>query len=96
MYLPRRLLQPHLAQQQVPTIPALWELVRYEDFLAERRERLAAAINQFMESLLAEEAKPTIHNPRLYRGWWKARPSSSKGPCDGTSGNSRSTEPSRR
>ncbi len=47
-----------LAQQEIPENPALWELKRYEDFLAERRQRLAAAINRFMDGLLAEEEKP--------------------------------------
>ncbi len=47
-----------LAQQQVPTNTALWELKRYEDFLAERRQRLADAINGFMDSLLAERKEP--------------------------------------
>lgn len=43
-----------LEQQSVPLNPALWELDRYEDFLAARRELLANAINDFMESLIAD------------------------------------------
>lgn len=43
-----------LKQQAVPTNPALWEVVRFVDFLAERRKLLAEAINTFMDSLLAE------------------------------------------
>jgi len=46
-----------LKEQQIPDNSALWGLNRYEDFLAERRQRLAQAINQFMESLLKEEKK---------------------------------------
>ena len=46
-----------LKQQQVPDNPALWGLDRYEDFLAERRKRLAHAINAFMEGLLKEQKK---------------------------------------
>lgn len=46
-----------LEAQSVPTNPTLWEIDRYEDFLIERRERLAAAINHFMESLLAEPSE---------------------------------------
>ncbi len=58
-YLPRVLERycDALAQQEVPTNPALWTIERYEDFLAERRERLARAINRFMDTLLAEEVK---------------------------------------
>jgi len=56
-YLPK-VLQAYpkaLAQQAVPEKSALWELERYEDFLAERRAQLANAINDFMDALLAEE-----------------------------------------
>lgn len=46
---------PHaLSQQSVPLNPALWELDRYEEFLTERREMLASAINGFLDSLLVE------------------------------------------
>jgi len=44
-----------LAQQAVPEKPPLWELGRYEDFLAERHVLLANAINEFMDALLTEE-----------------------------------------
>jgi hypothetical protein len=47
-----------LAQQEIPVNTAVWALDRYEDFLAERRQRLAGAINGFMDDLLAEEEKP--------------------------------------
>lgn len=43
-----------LEKQFIPTDPALWELDRYEDFLAKRRELIANAINEFMNSLLNE------------------------------------------
>lgn len=58
-YLPRVLgnYPEALAQQQVPTNPVLWEVERYEDFLAERRERLASAINRLMDALLTEREK---------------------------------------
>ncbi|MGA2285679.1 MAG: DUF262 domain-containing protein [Dehalococcoidia bacterium] len=44
-----------LAHQAIPVNPSLWEINRYEDFLAERRQGLANAINDFMDHLLAEE-----------------------------------------
>jgi len=44
-----------LTHQAIPENPSLWEINRYEDFLAERRQRLANAINEFMDQLLAEE-----------------------------------------
>lgn len=43
-----------LEMQFIPTDPALWEMDRYEDFLARRRELIANAINEFMSSLLLE------------------------------------------
>lgn len=43
-----------LEKQFIPMDPALWELDRYEDFLAKRRELIASAINEFMRSLLYE------------------------------------------
>jgi len=46
-----------LKHQGVPENPALWQVDRYRDFLAARRERLAAAINSFMDGLLAEGEK---------------------------------------
>lgn len=42
-----------LESQWVPMDRGLWELDRYEDFLAARRELLAATANEFLESLLA-------------------------------------------
>ena len=44
-----------LAHQAIPENPSLRQIDRYEDFLAERRQRLANAINDFMDQLLAEE-----------------------------------------
>jgi hypothetical protein len=46
-----------LKQQNVPEAPALWDIDHYGDFLAERRKRLAQAINDFMEDLLKEQPK---------------------------------------
>lgn len=49
-----------LEKQFVPTDPALWELDRFEDFLAARRALIAQAINERMVELVAEfePAKP--------------------------------------
>ena len=47
-----------LDQQEVPINPTLWKLEAYEDFLGKRRDRLAMAINGFMDELLAETQKP--------------------------------------
>jgi hypothetical protein len=44
--------------QNIPDMPALWDLDRYEDFLEERRERIAIGINKFMDSLLDETTIP--------------------------------------
>jgi hypothetical protein len=41
-----------LASQWIPEDPDLWHVERYEDFLAARRELLAAAANDFFEGLL--------------------------------------------
>ena len=43
-----------LERQFVPTDPALWELDRFEDFLAARRALIAQAINKRMAELIAE------------------------------------------
>jgi len=43
-----------LAKQFVPTDPALWQLDRYEDFLAVRRKLIADAINERMRELITE------------------------------------------
>jgi len=40
-----------LASQWIPQDPALWRLDRYPDFLAARRELLAAAANSFLDQL---------------------------------------------
>lgn len=41
-----------LASQWIPTDPALWKIENYRDFLAARRELLAAETNRRMEDLL--------------------------------------------
>lgn len=43
-----------LVKQFVPTDPALWQLERYEDFLAARRKLIAEAINERMRELITE------------------------------------------
>ena len=45
-----------LASQWIPHDPALWQDDRYPDFLAARRELLAAAANDFLSGLLAGTA----------------------------------------
>ncbi|MEX0781877.1 MAG: DUF262 domain-containing protein [Dehalococcoidia bacterium] len=58
-----------LGAQDVPTNAALWALDRYEDFLMERRARLAASINSFMEALLEKDApKPVTIADYIHRG----------------------------
>src|SRR5205823_4919899 len=42
-----------LASQWIPTDPALWSMEHYPDFLEARRELLAAAANELLDSLLA-------------------------------------------
>ena len=61
-YLPRVLADnpSALAQQGVPSNPALWDVSRYDDFLAERRTRLAQMINEFMDGLMSEQAPVTF------------------------------------
>jgi hypothetical protein len=57
-----------LAKQFVPRDPALWELDRFEDFLAARRNLIADAINERMDELLAELELPkdqTLHEMLL-------------------------------
>jgi hypothetical protein len=41
-----------LASQWIPSDPALWRVDRYRDFLAARRELLAAAANRILDGLL--------------------------------------------
>lgn len=43
-----------LAKQFVPTDPSLWQLDRYEDFLAARRKLIADAINERMRELIID------------------------------------------
>jgi hypothetical protein len=45
-----------LASQWIPTEPDLWAIPKYLDFLQARRELLAAAANEFLDSLLAGSA----------------------------------------
>jgi hypothetical protein len=47
-----------LAEQFVPMDASLWSVDRFEDFLAERRRLIAEGINEFMESLIADEPEP--------------------------------------
>ena len=43
-----------LEKQLIPTDPELWELNRFEDFLAKRRDLIADSINKYMDTLLRE------------------------------------------
>lgn len=54
VYLPKVLDQypAALSQQFISDNPGMWALERYEDFLADRRTRLADAINSFLDGLL--------------------------------------------
>lgn len=47
-----------LAKQFIPQNPALWELDRYEDFLAARRTLIVEAVNDRMRELLEELEPP--------------------------------------
>jgi hypothetical protein len=47
-----------LAKQFVPKDPSLWELNRFEDFLAARRRLIAAAINEKLNELLGDLEPP--------------------------------------
>ncbi len=46
-----------LAQQFIPTDTSLWEIERYDDFLAKRRELIADEINTFLQELRNETEK---------------------------------------
>lgn len=52
-----------LASQWIPTDPDLWRLDRYRDFLAARRELLAAAANDFLASLLGTSEEEPVTEP---------------------------------
>lgn len=58
-----------LASQWIPEDPALWELERYPDFLAARRELLAQAVNALLEELSGGELgpieEPDLSSPRV-------------------------------
>ncbi|NMN97827.1 GmrSD restriction endonuclease domain-containing protein [Antrihabitans stalactiti] len=47
-----------LESQWIPTDPDLWRVDRYLDFLAARRELLAASAQSFLDSLRAQSARP--------------------------------------
>jgi len=48
---------PHVLESQwIPTDPDLWQVERYLDFLAARRELLAASAQSFLDSLRASDA----------------------------------------
>lgn len=49
-----------LSQQFVPMEPELWQLDRFPDFLAARRELIARSMNEYMDSLVSEP-EPTHH-----------------------------------
>ena len=44
-----------LESHWIPTDPQLWQVNRYQDFLSARRQLLAAAANEFIETLLRGE-----------------------------------------
>jgi Putative DNA-binding domain len=46
-----------LANQFVPTTPALWEVENYAQFLTERRKLIAGAINNFLDALLEQDQR---------------------------------------
>ena len=48
-----------LEKQFIPTDPYLWESHRYEDFLRERRQLIAEAFNNLMETLLETMVLPS-------------------------------------
>lgn len=49
----------------IPTDPQLWQISRYRDFLAARRELLAQAANQFLESLYSGAVAETAPSPSI-------------------------------
>jgi len=49
----------------IPMDPSLWRVDRYQDFLAARRELLADAANQFLESLVAGRVPETAAQPSV-------------------------------
>ena len=59
-----------LEKQFIPTDESLWDISRYEDFLAKRRELIAKAINELMAELLTEipEKKPETLDDYLVQG----------------------------
>ena len=57
----RDLLESHW----IPTDPQLWRVDRYQDFLAARREALAEAANEFLETLLQGEVPESPVRTRM-------------------------------
>ncbi len=51
-----------LSAQLIPMDRSLWELERYEDFLAARRKLIAAKLNEFLEGLITKP-EPPGHRP---------------------------------
>lgn len=51
-----------LAAQFIPMDPALWEVDRYEDFLAARRKLIATKLNEFLAGLITKP-EPLGHRP---------------------------------
>ncbi|MDM8538081.1 putative DNA binding domain-containing protein, partial [Desulfobacterales bacterium HSG17] len=49
-----------LKSQFIPDNSDLWNIENYEDFIKERRKKLASAINDFMDNLLQEEKSKII------------------------------------
>jgi hypothetical protein len=56
-----------LRDQFIPANTSLWEVDRYEDFLAERRKLIAAAVNQFLDSLISEAPQTETPDQSLKR-----------------------------
>lgn len=57
-----------LASQWIPDDPDLWHVERYPDFLAARRELLAGAANDLLDSLLGGRVAPEKERGILERG----------------------------
>lgn len=56
----------NLERSLIPMNPELWRIENYEQFLAQRRHRIAAAINEHMESLMqAPQVPPALDVPSL-------------------------------
>ena len=66
-YLPevKRKYPKALDAQFIPNNSAVWELDQYDDFLIERRRLLSTGINDFMDSLLAQQATKQLGGTEL-------------------------------